>query len=51
LRYGAHPLLVIPLDEPVTIAHETIAPGDCGLANNLEMIRFHGGKSLITQPL
>lgn len=50
LRYGARPLLVVPLDAPVTIARETIAPGECGIAENLEMIGFDGGQSLIAQP-
>jgi mannose-6-phosphate isomerase len=50
-RYGDRPLLVIPVDSPVTLAGQTLAPGGCGLADNLAAIEFGAGRSLISQPL
>jgi mannose-6-phosphate isomerase len=50
-RYADRPLLVIPIDAPVTLAGETVAPGACGLADSLAAIEFGGGRSLIAQPL
>lgn len=51
LRYERGPLLVIPLDASVSIANEVIGPGGCGLADNLDMIAFCDGRTLITQSL
>jgi mannose-6-phosphate isomerase len=50
-RYGEGPLLVIPVDAPVTLAGETLGPGGCGLADNLAAIDFAAGRALIAQPL
>jgi mannose-6-phosphate isomerase len=50
-RYGDRPLLVIPVDAPVTLAGEAVARGGCGLADNLAAIDFGAGKALIAQPL
>ena len=50
-RYGGGRLLVIPVDAPVTLAGETIAPGGCGLADSLASIEFGEGHALIAQPL
>ena len=50
-RYGDRPLLVIPVDAAVTLAGETVAPGGCGLADNLAAIGFGDGKALIAQPV
>ncbi len=49
--YGDAPVLAIPLDQPVTIGGEVIAPGSCGLAPSLAAIGFaNDGLCLITQP-
>jgi mannose-6-phosphate isomerase len=50
-RYGDRPLLVIPVDAPVTLAGEAVGPGGCGLADNLTAIDFGAGKALLAQPL
>ena len=50
-RYGDRPLLVIPVDAPVTLAGEPLAPGGCGLADNLAAIQFGEGRVLIAQPV
>lgn len=50
-RYGDKPLLVIPVDGPVTLAGETIAAGECGLADSLSAITFGDYRALIAQPL
>lgn len=39
-RYGAGPLLVIPLDGAVAIGDSEIEPGSCGLAENVSEARF-----------
>ena len=49
--YGAAPVLAIPLDQPVTIGTEVIAPGSCGLSSSLTSIGFaNDGLCLISQP-
>lgn len=51
-RYGGRPLLVIPIDAPVTVAGDiVVAPGGCGLAGGLADIEFGDGRTLIAQPL
>ena len=50
-RYGDRPLLVIPVDAPVTLAGETVAPGGCGLADTIAEIGFGDGRALIAQPI
>ncbi len=50
-RYGDRPLLVIPVDASVILGGETVAPGGCGLADNLGAITFGQGRALIAQPL
>jgi mannose-6-phosphate isomerase len=50
-RYADRPLLVIPVDAPVTLAGEMLGPGGCGLADNLSAVEFGAGRSLIAQPL
>jgi mannose-6-phosphate isomerase len=51
-RYGDRPLLVIPVDEPVTLGGEAVAPGGCGLAGSIGAIGFaDGGRALIAQPI
>jgi mannose-6-phosphate isomerase len=48
--YGAAPVLAIPLDQPVTIGGEVIAPGSCGLSSSLTSIGFaNDGLCLISQ--
>ena len=50
-RYGAGALLVVPLDGAVTIDGETIAAGQCGLADALaDLIVPAGVRALIAQP-
>ena len=50
-RYGDAPVLAIPLDQPVTIGSEVVAPGSCGLARSLGAIGFaNRGLCLISQP-
>jgi mannose-6-phosphate isomerase len=50
-RFGANPLLVIPISSPATIGGDTILPGACGLAPSLAAIRFaNDGICLIAQP-
>ena len=49
--YGAAPVLAIPLDRPVTISGDGIAPGSCGIAPSLAAIDFaNDGLCLIAQP-
>lgn len=50
-RYGGEPLLVIPVDAPVTLADEQIGPGGCGLADRLDGVGFAGGRVLLAQPV
>lgn len=51
-RYGNRPLLVIPLDHPVSLGGGAIAPGGCGLAGSLaELAMPPRGHALIAQPL
>jgi mannose-6-phosphate isomerase len=50
-RYGDRPLLVIPVDAPIRLGNETVAPGGCGLADELAAIGFGDGRALIAQPL
>jgi mannose-6-phosphate isomerase len=38
-RYSGKPLLAIPLDGPVSIAGETVAPGGCALVRDLADLR------------
>lgn len=49
-RRYAGPLLVIPLDGPVAVAGEPIAPGQCGLAGSLDQLAV-AGSALIVQPI
>ena len=50
-EYGTEPVLAIPLQQPVTIGSEVIAPGSCGLAKSLAAIDFaNDGICLISQP-
>lgn len=51
-RYGAAPLLVIPLEGEVTIAGEVVAPCQCALAASIEDIAFEPnlGRCLLAQP-
>jgi mannose-6-phosphate isomerase len=50
-RYGAHPLLVIPLDHALQVGSVTVEPGGCGLADSIEAVRFaRDGRALVTQP-
>lgn len=47
----AGPLLVIPLDAPVMVAGEVVAPGECALAQTLAAVAFAAaGQCLIAQP-
>ena len=50
-RYGGRPLLVIPVDAPVTLAGEIIAPGQCALADDFAAVEFGEGRALIAQPV
>lgn len=50
-RYGDAPLLVIPIDAPVTLAGEELAAGGCGLAETLSDVAFGEGRALIAQPV
>jgi mannose-6-phosphate isomerase len=51
-HYAIGALLVLPLDGEVRIAGETIAPGQCGLADKLTDVEFaEDGLSLIAQPM
>lgn len=50
LRYSDRPLLVVPIDAPVTVAGEKVAPGSCALADSLETVDLRG-RALITQPI
>ena len=51
-RYADAPLLVIPIDAPVTLDGEGIEAGGCGLAASLGEVAFSGsGRALIAQPL
>jgi mannose-6-phosphate isomerase len=51
-RYGAGPLLVIPVDAPIELAGQALAPGECGLACSLGDIAFpEEGKILLAQPI
>ena len=50
-RYGDRPLLVIPVDAPVTLAGETVPPGGCALADDIGAISFGDGRTLIAQPV
>jgi mannose-6-phosphate isomerase len=43
------PLLVLPLDRPLKVGGERVEPGQCGLAQSLDQVKF-AGRSLITQP-
>ena len=42
-------ILVLPLDQPLTVAGEAVAPGQCALAADLSEIEF-SGRCLIAQP-
>lgn len=49
-RYAGKPLLAIPLDGPVTVSGEAIAPGGCALVSELgELTLPHGTLCLIAQ--
>ena len=50
-RYGDRPVLVIPVDAPVKLGDETIAPGGCGLADDVAAIGFGDGRAMIAQPV
>jgi mannose-6-phosphate isomerase len=51
-RYGAAPLLVVPLDKTVAIGASEVGPGGCGLADQISEIGFaQGGLCLIAQPV
>jgi mannose-6-phosphate isomerase len=51
-RYGAQPLLVIPLDCTVTFPGWAVEPGQCAFADSMEAGDFpETGKVLIAQPL
>ncbi len=50
-RYAGGPLLVIPVDAPVTLAGQAVEPGGCGMGERLSDIAFGGGRALIAQPL
>lgn len=50
-RYGGRPLLVIPRTGETRIDGEAVAPGQCGLAPNLDRVAFADqGLALIAQP-
>jgi mannose-6-phosphate isomerase len=50
--FGDKPLLVIPVDAPVSLAGEELDAGGCGLAASLAEIAFaEGGRALIAQPV
>lgn len=51
-RYGAAPLLAIPRSAGVTVAGETVAPGECALASSLAAVTLAPqAQVLIAQPL
>jgi mannose-6-phosphate isomerase len=51
-RYADRPLLVIPVDAPVSLDGPVIEPGGCGFANSLEALSLpDSGRALIAQPL
>lgn len=51
-RYGDRPVLALPLDEPLFVGSERIAPGGCGLAGSLAEVRLPPrGRALVAQPL
>lgn len=50
-RYADGPLLVIPVDAPVSLAGETLSAGGCGLAASLADVRFADGRALVAQPV
>nr|WP_202390287.1 class I mannose-6-phosphate isomerase [Tsuneonella aeria] len=51
-RYGSRAVLVIPIDEPVSVDDVRIEPGECGLAGSLGAVRFDlAGRALIAQPV
>ncbi len=47
-RFAGSPLLVIPMTGSATIAGEVIAPGQCGLAENIAQVEVRG-QALIAQ--
>lgn len=49
-RYADKPLLVIPIDAPISLEGVTIVPGGCGVASDIRDADFSKGKSLIAQP-
>ena len=50
-HYAAGPLLVLPLEGEMRVNGETVAPGECGLAPNLDAVEFAPeGLSLLAQP-
>lgn len=50
--YAGGPLLVIPVDAPVTIGDATIEPGGCGLAGSIDSMQLADrARALIAQPL
>ncbi|MXP08839.1 class I mannose-6-phosphate isomerase [Pseudoblastomonas halimionae] len=49
--FGDTPLLVLPLDRPLDVAGEMIAPGGCAVANSIRDIDFvPSGRALLAQP-
>lgn len=51
-RYGADPLLVIPIDDAVQAGAIAIAPGGCGIAQSIADLGIPAGaRALIAQPV
>lgn len=44
-------VLVLPLDQPLVVAGEAVAPGECALAPQIDAVDFGTGLALITQPV
>ncbi|MEQ1498440.1 MAG: class I mannose-6-phosphate isomerase [Novosphingobium sp.] len=44
-------VLVLPLDAALLVHGQTIAPGECALAETMRAVEFGAGRSLITQPV
>ncbi len=50
-HYATGPLLVLPLGGELRVAGETVAPGQCGLAESIDAVDFAAeGLSLLAQP-
>ena len=45
------PVLVLPLDAPLAIHGEMVAPGECALAPTIAAVQFGAGLALVTHPL